>query len=127
MHALNQVCSVGLDKISLQTRNLSYFCKFCIDSGDGPCDHANYVLRFDLIWLVPCRPQDVRNDGIDKDNYLISSNREMLVTTLDVGDHFLVIVVEDNNEGDDFWVFISEEALAMVEEVDYWGQKVYKG
>jgi hypothetical protein len=77
--------------------------------------------------LVPCRPQDVRNDGIDKDNYLISSNREMLVTTLDVGDHFLVIVVEDNNEGDDFWVFISEEALAMVEEVDYWGQKVYKG
>jgi len=42
----------------------------------------------------------------------------MLATTLDVGDHFVVIVIEDNNKGDDFWVFICEEALAMVEEVN---------
>jgi hypothetical protein len=88
----------------LQTRDLSYFSKFCINSGDGPCDRVNYVLRFDLIQLVPCRPQDVKDNEIDKDNYLISRDREMLATTLDVGDHFAIIDVKDNNEGDDFWV-----------------------
>ncbi len=88
----------------MQTRDLSYFCKFCINDGNGPCDHVNYVLRFDLIQLVPCRPQDVRDDEIDKNNYLISSDREMLTTTLDVGDHFAIIDAKDNNESDDFWV-----------------------
>ncbi len=77
-----------------------------------------------MIRLVPCKPQNAKDDEIDEDNYLISSDKEMLATTLDVGDHFVVIVIEDNNKGDDFWVFICEEALAMVEEVnkvDYWG------
>ncbi len=68
--------------------------------------------------MVPCRPQNVKDDEIDENNYLISSDREMLVTTLDVGDHFAILVVEDNNEGDDFWVFICEETLVMVEEVN---------
>ncbi len=53
----------------------------------------------------------------------------MLATTLDVGDQFAIIVTKDNNEGDDFWILICEESLAMVEEVskvDYWGQEVYR-
>jgi hypothetical protein len=52
----------------------------------------------------------------------------MLVASLNVGEHFVIIVVKDNNEGDDFWILICEESLAMVEEVskiDCWGQ-VYK-
>jgi hypothetical protein len=53
---------------------------------------------------------------------------DMLATTLDVGDHFAVIASEDNNERDDFWVFIGEEALDMVvNKVDCWGQEVYRG
>jgi hypothetical protein len=67
-HTLHQVCNVGLDKILLQTQNLSCFCKFCIDGGDVPCDHVNYVSRFDLIWFVPCKLQDVKDDEIDKNN-----------------------------------------------------------
>ncbi len=41
--------NVELNMISLQTQNLSYFCKFCINGDDSPCDHVNYLLRFNLI------------------------------------------------------------------------------
>jgi hypothetical protein len=54
----------------------------------------------------------------------------MLVVSLNVGENFAVIAVKDNNEGDDFWIFICEEILVMVEEVNkinYWGKEVYKG
>jgi hypothetical protein len=50
----------------------------------------------------------------------------MLATSLNVGEHFLVIAIKDNNEGDDFWILICEESLAMVEEVskiNCWGRK----
>lgn len=53
----------------------------------------------------------------------------MLATTLNVDDHFVVIVAKDNVEDDDFWILICEETLATVEEVskiDHWGQEVYK-
>jgi hypothetical protein len=46
---LHQVCSVGLDKISLQVQTLFCFCRFCTNGGDGPCDHVDYVPRFNLI------------------------------------------------------------------------------
>jgi hypothetical protein len=52
----------------------------------------------------------------------------MLATTLNVSDHFVVIVAKENVEDDDFWILICEETLAMVEEVskiDHWGQEVY--
>jgi hypothetical protein len=123
---LHQVRSVGLDMILLQARNLSCFYKFYTNGGDCPCDHVNYVPRFDLIYLVPYKPQDARNYEIDEDNCLSNNDRELLVAILDVGDHFIVIVAKDNNKGDDFWVFICEETLARVEEVnkvDYWGQE----
>ncbi len=57
--------------------------------------------RFDFICLVPYRPQDAKDDEIDEDNCLISNDKELLAATLDVGDHFAVIIVKDNNEGDD--------------------------
>jgi hypothetical protein len=46
----------------------------------------------------------------------------MLATDLNLGEHFIVIIVEDNLEGDDLWILICEKTLAMVEEfnkVDY--------
>jgi len=60
------------------------------------------VPRFDLIHLVPFKPQDARDDEINENNCLINNDRELLVATLDVGDHFVVIVAKDNNKGDDF-------------------------
>ncbi len=81
MPSLHQVRNVGLNKISLYIWNFSCFCKFCIDGGDGPCDHLDYVPRFSLIRLVPCRPKDVKNK-IKEDNCLISNDREMLVNIL---------------------------------------------
>jgi hypothetical protein len=52
--------------------------------------------------LVPFKPQDARDDEINENNCLINNDRELLVATLDVGDHFVVIVAKDNNKGDDF-------------------------
>jgi len=60
------------------------------------------VPRFDLIHLVPFKPQDARDDEINENNCLINNDRELLVATLDVGDHFVVIVAKNNNKGDDF-------------------------
>jgi hypothetical protein len=40
----------------------------------------------------------------------------MLATSLNLGEHFTVVTIEDNNKGDDFWILIYE-SLAMVEEV----------
>ncbi len=73
----------------------------CIDGGDDPCDHVNYVSRFNLIHMVPYRPKDVRNE-VEEDNTLINNDHEMLDASLNVGEHFIVIVIEDNFEGDDF-------------------------
>jgi hypothetical protein len=65
------------------------------------------VQRFALIQLVLCKPQDAREDEVIENNCLIHNGREMLVATLDGGDHFAIIAVKDNNEGDDFWVLIN--------------------
>ncbi len=54
----------------------------------------------------------------------------MLVANLNVDEHFIIIVAKDNEEGDDFWIFICEEILAMMDKVskiDHWGQEVYRG
>jgi predicted nuclease of predicted toxin-antitoxin system len=64
---------------------------------------------------VPCRPKDVSNE-INDDNCLINNDKEMLATSLNLGEHFTVVTIEDNNKGDDFWILIYE-SLAMVEEV----------
>jgi hypothetical protein len=50
----HQVKSVGLDKISFCVQNLSYFCKFCSNGKDGPCDNEAYVAPFTFIHLEPC-------------------------------------------------------------------------
>ncbi len=80
---------------------MSCFYRFYIDGGDGPCDHANYVSRFNLIHMVHCRLKNVRNE-VEEDNTLINNDHEMLVTSLNVGEHFALIVAEDNLEGDEF-------------------------
>jgi hypothetical protein len=49
------------------------------------------VPKYDFIRLVPCRPKDVRNE-LDEHNILINNDQEILATTLNVGDHFVVIV-----------------------------------
>lgn len=128
-HNLHQVCNVGFEKISLQVQNLFCFCRFCTNGGDGPCDHVDYVPRFNLIQLVACRLEDVWNE-ID-DNCLIGDDREILLAaSLNVGEHFIIIAAKDNEEANDFWIFICEMFLAMVDEVskiDHWGEEVYMG
>jgi hypothetical protein len=62
--------------------------------------------------------------------FQLETNQEALVTTLEIGNHFAVVVDEGNNEGSNFWIFIWEEPLHVVEEEkknDNWGQVVYKG
>jgi hypothetical protein len=55
---------------------------------------------------------------------------EALAATLEVGDHFAVIIEKGNNEGSIFWILICEEPLHVVEEerkIDSWGQVVFQG
>jgi hypothetical protein len=51
--------------------------------------------------MVPCRLNDAR-DEVEEDNTLINNDHEMLATSLNVGEHFAIIVAKDNLEGDDF-------------------------
>jgi hypothetical protein len=51
--------------------------------------------------MVHCRLKNVRNE-VEEDNTLINNDHEMLVTSLNVGEHFALIVAEDNLEGDEF-------------------------
>jgi hypothetical protein len=79
--------------------------------------------------MVLCTPTDVRDES-NKDNYLINNHKEMVATSLNMGQHFTIIAIEDNVEGDDFWVLIYEETLSMVEKVNKtncWGQEIFKG
>jgi hypothetical protein len=74
-----------------------------------------HVSKFNLIQLVPCKRKDVR-DEVNDDNCLIGDDREMLAANLNVGENFAIITIKDNNESDDFWIFICEESLVMVED-----------
>ncbi len=58
----HQIKSVGLDKISLHVQNLSYFCKFCFDGGDTPCDNETYVASFSLVHFKPYNASDAQVD-----------------------------------------------------------------
>jgi hypothetical protein len=54
----HQVKSIGLDKISLHVWNLSCFCRFYFEGGDGPYENEAYVLPFNFIHLEPCNAYD---------------------------------------------------------------------
>ena len=127
--SFHQVCSVGLDMISLQVRTLSCFCSFCQDGGDGPCDNADYVEPYKLIRIEPCNIDDVRAD-VEHVDVIGEGDREAIAASLEVGDHFAVVADEGNSEDADLWILITEQTLQAVEEdskEDCWGQKVYKG
>ncbi len=92
----HQVKSVGLDKIFLCVQKLSCFCKFCFHGGDGPCDNEAYIAPVTFIHLEPCNLVDAQEDV--ESILELEMDREALTTTLEVGDHFAVVVDEGNNE-----------------------------
>ncbi len=51
-----------LNKTFLHVHELSCFCKFYLDGGDGPCDNETHVATFDLMTLEPCLIIDSRCD-----------------------------------------------------------------
>jgi hypothetical protein len=83
---------------------------------------------FNFVQLEPCNANDA-HANVDFVLHL-ESDQEALTTTLEVGDHFVVIVEEGNMEGCDFWILICEEPLHEVEDEmkkNNWGQVVYQG
>jgi hypothetical protein len=127
--SFHQVRSVGLDKISLRVRNLSYCYRFCTIGGDGPCDNISHVPTYTLIRLEPCRVQDAQMDGQPEPSFG-GTDRQALAATLEVGDHFAVVAEEGNSEGVDFYILLCQKFLYEVQEAsseDSWGQKVYHG
>ncbi len=91
---------MGLDKISLCVQNLSCFYKCCSNGKDGPCDNEAYITPFTFIHLEPCNARDAQAyvESIPE----LEMDWEALVTTLEVGHHFAIIVKEGNNEGSNF-------------------------
>jgi len=88
----HQVKSVFVDKISLYVRNLSCYCKFCSNGGDGPCDNEIYFAPFTFIYLEPC---NLGGAQANVDSILeLEMDRKALTTTLEVGDHFEIIAEE---------------------------------
>jgi hypothetical protein len=57
-HSIRSVCH--LNKTLLHFCELSCFCKFCLDGGDGPCDNEIHATTFDLMTLEHCLPIDSR-------------------------------------------------------------------
>jgi hypothetical protein len=106
-----------LDWIRSHYKYRTCFVFSSIDGDDGPCDYFDYMPGFFFIRLVPCRLEDVR-DETKEDNCLINNDKEMLATTLNIGEHFAIITIENNIESDGFWILICEETLVMVEEVN---------
>jgi hypothetical protein len=86
-----------LNKTLLHVRELSCFCKLCLDGGNGPCDNETHVATFDLVTLEPCLPIDSRCDIETIDAWEVSNDGESLATCFEVGDCF-VITTQDNTE-----------------------------
>ena len=133
--SFHQVRSVNLEGTSLQVRDLSYFCKFCMDGGDGPYDNATYVPAFILIRLKPCETtteswqERGRREIEERRIHPRMTAAEACAAILEVGDHFAVLADEGGN-GPEFWILQRIETLHVVEEStkeDSWGQMVYHG
>ena len=133
--SFHQVRSVNLEGTSLQVRDLSCFCRFCMDGGDGPCDNASHVPTFVLLRLEPCeatteyRREKGRREIEDQRIHPRMIAAEARAAMLEVGDHFAVFA-DEGETGSDFWILQCLEPLHAVEEVseeDSWGQKVYHG
>lgn len=120
--SFHQIKSVGLDKTSFCVHTLSCFCKFCSNGGDVPCDDEAYIAPFNLVWL---KPYNVNDAHINVEFVLqLETNQEVVTATIEVQDHFAIMVEKGNSEGSDFWIFICEEPLHVVEEEmkeDNWG------
>ncbi len=122
------ICSVShLIKTLLHVQELSCFCKFCVDGGDGPYDNYTHVQPWDLVTLEPCSAIDVRCDLIIDDMWQVSHDGESLTTCLEVGDYFVVVATNDVEECW-FWVLMCTEKLHMVIEekhVNTYGQMFF--
>lgn len=83
---------------------------------------------FNFFCLEPCNVNDVHAHV--EFVFELETNRKALVTILEIGNHFAVVVDEGHNERFDFWIFICEEPFHAMEEerkVDNWGQVLYRG
>jgi hypothetical protein len=126
-HSIQSVSHVN--KTLLRVRELSCFCDFCMDGGDGPCASSTHVSKYDLVTLEPCLSA-ARLDEFDEDEQMISDDGEMLAKILEEGDNFAVLAEPERDSEAHFWILLCTERLHVVEEeskVDSYGQTVTKG
>jgi hypothetical protein len=129
IHNFHQIKNIGLDKIYFHVWNLSCFCKLCSKGGDGHCENETYVPPFNFIRLEPCNASNAQAN-VEPLHQVEIKDQETLVATLEVENHFAIIIEEANFKGSDFWILVCEEPLCVVEEeqkVDNWGQVVFQG
>jgi len=79
-----------VNKTLLCVRELFWFCKFCVDGGDGPCDNHSHVQPWDLVALEPCFPIDDRCDLEMNDMWEVSPGGETLAACLKIGNYFVL-------------------------------------
>ncbi len=76
-------------------RELFCFCKYCVNGGDGPCDNYTHVQPWDLVTLEPCSPIDAWCDLETNDKWEVSHDGESLITYLEIGECFVVVITDD--------------------------------
>jgi hypothetical protein len=117
-----------LNKTLQHVHELYYFCKYCVNGGDGPCDNYIHVRPWDLVTLEPCSPIDVRCDLDIHDRWQVSHDGESLTACVEVG--FVVVAINDTQDNASSWILICTERLHMVaheKHVDAYGQMFLYG
>jgi hypothetical protein len=100
-----------LDKTSFRVRTLSCFYKFCSNGGDVPCDNEAYIAPFNLVQLKPYNANDAHANVEFVPQ--LETNQEVVAATIEVQDHFAIMVEEGNSEGSDFWILIVRNHCMM--------------
>ncbi len=79
----------------LHVRELSYFCKFCVDGRNGPCNNCTHIQPWDVVALKPCSPINAKCDLKVDDMWEVSQDGKLLTTCLEVGDYFVIVTNDD--------------------------------
>ncbi len=114
--SFHQVKSVSLDKTSLFVCTLSCFCKFCSNGGDVPCDNEAYIAPFNLVWLKPYNANDAHANL--KFVPQLEIDQEVVAATIQVQDHFAIMIKEGNSEGSNFgFLFVRNHCMLSLLEI----------
>jgi hypothetical protein len=98
--AVNRNCLTNL-----MVKKLACYCVFCMDSRWSECENLRLTREWEARYLQPEDTRFIRDclmSGWDDSWDNFQDDAEMLATTVDIGDNFVVNAVKGNSEECDF-------------------------